>query len=268
MSKNGFFFKALSCFLCLALILLTGGFSTTMAGGKEKSLLIGEMVSRGEVKFEAREKVWKEVEPSYFPVFSGVKIKTEKGTATISLATHNQVEMGQNSIISFDQKEQLRLYRGRVDFRISHKKDLSLRVGNLTVIGTPHLQAAQSPAVISPGGEEAIGSLFLHSNGSVTIKSAKGKLLILNQDRKVLTALSPKDSLTIPSAIVEKSAGEKAQPVMMAQVGEEEIADEPEKHMGLTGKTWGTVGLAALGAAGIIAVAGGGGGGGSSPVCP
>jgi hypothetical protein len=268
MRKRGFLFKTGTCFLCVALFLLMGGFSTPLARAKEKTLPIGEMISRGEVKFEVREKVWKDVEPSYFPVFPGVKIKTEKGTATISLANHNQVEMGQNSVVSFDQKDQLRLYRGRVDFRISLRKDLSLRVGNLIVIGTAALQAAQSSAVITPQGEEAIGSLLIHSNGSLSIKSTQGQLTVLNQDRKVLAALSPQDSLTIPSTIVEKPFGEKAPPVMVAQAGDEDIPAKPEKSGGLSAKTWGVIGLAVLGVGGILAAAGGGGGGGGGAVCP
>jgi hypothetical protein len=78
--KHGF----LSCFLCVSLILLTSGLST--AGDKEANRPLGDMTSRGEVKFEAREGAWKNVEPSYFPVFQGMKIKTEKGAAVISLA--------------------------------------------------------------------------------------------------------------------------------------------------------------------------------------
>ena len=267
MKKRGFLFKSGTCFLCFAFLLMMNGFSVPLARAKEKTFPIGEMVSRGEVQFEAREKVWRDVERSYFPVFQGVKIKTEKGAATISLADHNQVEMGQNSIISFDRKDQIRLYRGRVLFRISLQKDLSLRVGNLLVIGAGHLQAAQGPAVIPPKGEEAIGSLSLHSNGSLTIQSTQGRLSVLSQDRKVLAALSSKDSLTIPSAIVQKPVGEKASPLIMAQVGDEEIAAKPETYGGLSAKTWGIVGLAVLGAGGILAVAGGGGGGGG-PVCP
>jgi hypothetical protein len=267
MRKRGFLFKAFRCFLCVALFVLMGRFSTTLAGGMERNIPIGEMVSRGEVKFEAREKIWKDVELSYFPVLPGVKIKTEKGTATISLADHNQVEMGQKSIICFEQKDQLRIYRGRVDFRISLLKDLSLRVGNLIVIRTPPLQAAQGPAVIPPKGEEAIGFLLLQANGSLSIKSTQGQLTVLDQERKVLAVLAPQDSLTIPSTIVEKPAGEKALPVMMAQVGDEEAAAQPEKYGGLSAKTWGVIGLVVLGAGGILAIAGGGGGGAAGPVC-
>ena len=247
-----------------------GGFSAKMAYPQGKSLPIGEMVSRGDVKFEAKEKVWKNVEPSYFPVFQGMKIKTEKGSAIISLVNQNQVEMGQNSLLFFEKKDQARLSRGRMDLRISPKEDLRIMVGNLIVIKFPSLQAAKSSGVISPKGEEAVGSLFLHANGSLTIKSTQGQLTVLDQDRKVLAAVSPKESLTIPSAIIEKPVGEKAPPVMLAQVGEEEPAAEPEKYAGLSAKTWGVVGLVTVGAGLILAVAGGGGGGGGgrSPICP
>jgi hypothetical protein len=270
MRKQGFLFKAFACFLCVAFFLLTGRFSPVLAAGKGRNIPIGEMVSRGEVKFEAREKIWKEVEPSYFPVFPGVKIKTGKGAATISLGAHYQMEMGQNSIICFEQKDQLRVYRGRVDFRISGQKDLSLRAGNLIVISPLSLHAAQSPGVIHPKAEEVRGSLLLLANGSLSLKSTQGQLTVLDQERKVLAVLAPKDSLTIPSIIVEKPAGEKALPVMIAQVGDEEAAAQPEKYVGLSAKTWGVIGLVVLGVGGILAVAGGGGGGGGgggAPIC-
>ena len=267
MRKQGLLFKSFSCFLCGALFLFMGRFSTE-AQGKEKNIPIGEMVSRGEVKFEARDKIWKEVEPSCFPVLPGVKIKTEKGASTLFLGAHHQVEMGQNTIICAEQKDRLRLFRGRVDFRLSGQKDLSLRAGNLIVIGSLPLQAAKSPAKNSAKAEEARGSLLLHANGSLSIKGEQGQITVLNQDRKVLAVLSPKETLTLPATIVEGPAGERAMPVRMAQVGDEEAAAQPERYGGLSAKTWGVIGLAALAAGGVLALGGGGGGGGAAPVCP
>jgi hypothetical protein len=60
-----------------------------------------------------------------------------------------------------------------------------------------------------------IGSISIHANGSVTVKTIQGKLSILNQDHVVLAALSSKDSVTIPSITV----GGKP-PVRVAVVGE------------------------------------------------
>ena len=71
--------------LCLSLLLLTSRTSMMVAEAKEKNIPIGEMVSKGEVRFEARENSWKNVEPFHFPVFRGVKIKTEKGISVIAL---------------------------------------------------------------------------------------------------------------------------------------------------------------------------------------
>jgi len=266
MRKQGLRFKSFSCFLCGALFLFAGRFPT-VAEGKEKSLLLGEMISRGEVKFEARENIWKEVEPSYFPVLPGVKIKTEKGASTLFLGARHKVEMGQNSLICVEQKDQLRLYRGRLDFRLSGQKDLSLRAGNLIVIGNLPLQASKS-AKITVKAEEARGSLLLYANGSLRIRGEQGQITVLSQDRKVLAVLSPKETLMIPSALVEGPAGAKALPVRMAQVGDEEAAAQAVKSGGLSAKTWGVIGLAALAAGGVLALGGGGGGGGAAPICP
>ncbi len=84
----------------------------TVAEAKERNIPIGEMVSKGEVRFEARENSWKNVEPFHFPVFRGVKIKTEKGLSVIALENMSQIEMGQQSMISFNQDDQLSLFHG------------------------------------------------------------------------------------------------------------------------------------------------------------
>ena len=62
--------------------------------------------------------------------------------------------------------------------------------------------------------EGIVGSITLHTNGSVTVKSEKGAVSILNQQRNVLATVSSKESVTIPSAI---AAGKE--PVMVAQAG-------------------------------------------------
>ena len=60
-----------------------------------------------------------------------------------------------------------------------------------------------------------IGSLSVHANGSLTVKSIKGELSILDQDHIVLASLPSRETLTIPSAIVSGK-----QRVMVAQVGD------------------------------------------------
>ncbi len=62
-----------------------------VAEAKEIGRPVGEMVSRGEVKFESRESVWKNVEPSHFPIFQGAKIKTKKGGSIVTLTNDSQV---------------------------------------------------------------------------------------------------------------------------------------------------------------------------------
>ena len=64
MKKQGFLFKLLTYVLFIPLFSSMGGGASALAGGREINFPIGEMVSRGEVKFEAREKVWKDVDPA------------------------------------------------------------------------------------------------------------------------------------------------------------------------------------------------------------
>lgn len=188
-------------FLCISFLLMMNGFPIR-AEAKEKSIPIGEMVSNGEVKFEARENVWKEVESSYFPIFQGSRIKIEKGVAIITLSNNSQIEVSPNSLFSFDQNDRFILSQGNIEFRIPPSSEISFRVGNLTILKSRTLQATKNLSASSPKDEETMGSISIHSNGSVTVKSVQGRISILNQDHVVLAALSSKDSVTIPSITV------------------------------------------------------------------
>ena len=235
-------------FLCISFLLLTNGFHTMVAEAKEIGRPIGEMVSKGEVKFEARDKVWKMVDPSHFPIFQGVKIKTEKGTSILALADNCQIEVGQNSLLTFDQSDRLHLVQGSIDFRIPATAAMEFKVGALLVIPSHSLQASKSPSAVLPKIEEAIGSILIHSNGAVTVKSIKGSLSILSEDRVVLAALSPKDTVTLPSVIVKTPSR-----TMIAQAGE--TGKEAEKKEERSYEVWYWVGGGILTAGAIAGIA-------------
>jgi hypothetical protein len=186
-----------------------------IAEAKGKGIPLGEMVSNGEVKFEARENVWKGVEPSQFPLFQGTKIRTEKGLALVTLSNDSQIEVSPNSLFSLDQEGRFVLSQGSIEFRIPSASEISFKVGQLSISKSRVLQAAKGFSAVPARSEETIGSISIHTNGSVTIKSAQGKLTVTNQDQIVLASLSSKDSITIPSSAI----GVKP-PVMVAQVGD------------------------------------------------
>jgi hypothetical protein len=254
--KKGIIFKTFVYFLSISFLLLTNGFPSIMAEAKERGIPIGEMVSKGEVNFEARENVWKKVESSHFPVFQGVKIKTEKGVATIALGNNNQVEVGPNSLFSFDQMDRLHLFQGQINFRVTSTADLNFKIGKLTITKSHSLQASKGSGVASPKNEETIGSISIHTNGSVTIKSIQGQLFILDEDRAVLAKLPSQDSVTIPSAMVKGSSK-----TMVAQAGEtgKGSSGKEEKERGfvlwgIDGETWGYIlgGVIGLGGSGAL----------------
>ena len=218
--KKGMFFKTFVYFLSISFLLMMNGFPRIAAEAAERGIPIGEMVSKGEVNFEARENVWKKVEPSHFPVFQGVKIRTEKGLAGIALGNNSHIEVGQNSLFSFDQSDRLQLCQGGINFRISPNAELNFKIGNLLVTKSRSLQASKGPIVASPKSEEAIGSISIHSNGAATVKSIQGQLLILNQDRAVLASVSSQDSVTIPSTTVKSTPK-----TVVAQVGTTQAVD-------------------------------------------
>ncbi len=91
--------------LCASFLVMMNGFQGMKTEAKEKVLPIGQMISKGEVKFEAKENTWKTVELSAFPLFQGTKVKTEKGVAVIFLPDYGQIEIGENSLFSFDRTE-------------------------------------------------------------------------------------------------------------------------------------------------------------------
>jgi len=227
--------------VCVSFLLLTSGFHATLTEGKEINRPIGEMISRGEVKFESRENVWKNVEPSQFPIFQGVKIKTEKGNAVVTLSNDSQIEVGQSSLLSFDRNDQIHLIQGTINLRFPSAAELSLKVGNLTVMKYRSLHASQNPSAVQENGD-TIGSIFVHSNGSLTVKSLQGSLSVINQDHVVLATLSRKDVVTIPSVTANSPSK-----VMVAQTGETGGVWEEDSDRTKGTWFWLVLGLAAVG---------------------
>ncbi len=266
--EKKFVYRIFIYFLCISFLLLTNGFHMMISQAKEVDRPIGEMFSRGEVKFEARENVWKNVEPSHFPIFQGIKIKTEKGGSAVTLSNDSQIEVGQNSLLSFDRNDQIRLIQGTIHFRFPSTAELSFNVGNLTVTKYRSLHASKNPSAVQENAE-TIGSISTHPNGAITVKSIRGSLSITNQEHAVLASLSSKDTVTIPSVAVKGPSK-----IMVAQAGETAAGGtEAEKWEFLGLSTWWWVGIGGAAAIGAIvgASAGGGGGGGGGillPICP
>jgi len=263
--KRGFAFKAWVYLLCVSFLFLASGFHTMVGEAKEMGRPLGEMVSRGEVKFESRKAVWKNVELSQFPIFPGMRIKTGKGASLITLEGNRQIEVRKNSFLSFDRSDEIQLTQGTIDFRLPSAAELSFKVGDLTVIQSKSLQASKNPLPVSPKSEATIGSISVHSNGAITIKSLQGSLSVLNQERVVLAALSSKDTVTFPSVTVKVPPRE-----MLAQAGKKTINLDPHSSNFLGIPDWGWVaivcGVAITASVVIIAATGDGGGDGLS--CP
>jgi hypothetical protein len=261
------FYKVFVYFLSVSFFFLMSGFNSLMVEAKDISFPIGEMVSKGTVKFEARENVWKDVEPSNFPIFQGSKIKTEKGMAVMILRNNSQIEVSPDSLFFFDQDSRLILSRGSIEFRIPYTSEISFRVGNISISKSRTLEAAKTPSAVSLKNEETMGTISIHSNGSVTVKSIQGNLSMVNQDHVVLAGLPSKGSVTIPSVTVGK-----APRVMVAQAGlTGTTSEESEGFLGIP--TWGWIGIligSAVIAGVVIVVAGHKGGGGVDyvPLCP
>jgi hypothetical protein len=249
--KIGFALKAWVYFLCVSFLLLTSGFHTMVAEAKEIGRPLGDMLSPGDAMFESRGGVWKNVEVFEFPIFPGVRMKTVESPSLVTLQGNRQIDVGENSLFSFDRNDQMELTQGSIEFRLPLTTELSFNVGELTVTSKPL--------------EVTIGSISVHSNGAVTIKCYEGSLSVLNQERVVLAALSSEDKVTLPSVIV------KGPKVMVAQ-GDEKTSDsddEGRRFLGIPWWIWAVGGVVIAAAIITIAVTSGGGHGGSrGPVCP
>jgi hypothetical protein len=265
--KRGFALKAWVYFLCVSFLLLANGFHTMVAEAKEMRRPLGEMISNGEVKFESRGAVWKNVEVLQFPIFPGVRIKTEKGASLVTLQGNRQIDVGENSLFSFDRNDQMELTQGSIEFRLPYTTELSFKVGDLTVIQSKSLEVSKNPLPVSPKREATIGSISVHSNGAVTVKGLQGSLSVLNQERVVVAALSPKDTVTLPSVTV------KGPPKVMVAQADERTSDsdsEDRRFLGIPWWIWvdtlsGVV-LATIIAFGVTS--GKGSDGAAVPVCP
>jgi hypothetical protein len=241
-------FRVWTYFVCVSFLLMMNGFPKILAEAKEGSIPIGEMISKGGVKFEARENVWKEVESSHFPIFQGQRIKTEKGAAIITHSNNSQIEVGSNSLFSFDQNDRFVLSQGNIEFRLPSSSEMDFRIGNLSILRSRSLQATKNSSVTSAKDEEAMGSISIHPNGSATIKSIQGKLSVLDQDHVVLASLSSEESITIPSVTMGEHPG-----VMVAQAsGPVSAGGETARLSSLSTGEWVGLGLIGLGFSGIV----------------
>jgi hypothetical protein len=270
--KKTFTSKVFVYFLCISFILMANGFHGMIAEASQ-NIPVGQMVSRGGVKFEVKENLWEKVETP-FPVFEGMRIRTEKGEAVLALAEKTRIEIGSDSLFYFDQRDQFDLLQGKINFRIQPDVQLRFKVGNLWINKSYPLQSAKGFSVALTENKEFAGSILMHSKGSVTVKSVQGSLSVTNGEGSLLASLSTGESITLPSAIANPKSPPKS-PMMLAQ-NEPKWTEGPveeEGFLGFSTNTWiwiGVgVGVAALIAGIAIGVSGGGGGDHEAvPICP
>ena len=245
--KIGFALKAWVYFLCVSFLLLASGFHTMVAEAKEINPPLGDMLSPGDAMFESTGAVWKNVEVFEFPIFPGVRIKTVESPSLVTLQDNRQIDVGKNSLFSFDRNDQMQLLQGNIEFRLPLTTELSFKMGELT--------ATSDPADVT------IRSIWVHSNGAVTIKCIQGSLSVLNQERVVLAKLSSNDTVTFPSGTV------KVPKVMVAQADNDD--DEARRLLGIPWWIWAAGGVVIAAAViTVVATSGGGHGGSHGPVCP
>ena len=265
--KKRFLFRAFVYFLSVSFLLLVNEFPTMIAQA-DQNIPVGQMVSRGGVKFEVSKNSWEKVETP-FPVFEGMKIKTEKGEAVLALAEKTRIEIGSDSLSYFDQRDQFNLLEGKVSFRIQPDLPLKFKVGNLWISRFYLLQASKTPPTVLSGDKESLGSIMIHSSGAVTVQSTQGPLQVRDQDGTVMASLSSRESITLPSV----STGTIPTRIAQRDVSQLEGMSDTGSGEFLGLSTWGWIALGTLIAVGatVVAVAATrshGGGGEEAPACP
>jgi len=188
--------------LCVLLFVVPRTFGVEREGGKEMGFPIGMVISQGNVKMEVKDKVWRTVESPYAPVLKGKKIRIEMGTARISLSNNSLMEVGQNSLLSFEHEGQLNLFEGGIHFQIPSTAQMSFRIGALSVTKSHPLNAQKGLTTALAREEETRGSLFLQPDGSLRVRSIQGALSILDHENRVLTITPSGEPITISSKIL------------------------------------------------------------------
>jgi hypothetical protein len=261
--KKGLIFRMFVYFLSVSFLLLMNEFPKIIAEANQ-NIPVGQMVSRGGVKFEVSKNSWEKVETP-FPVFEGMKIRTEKGEAVLALAEKTRIEIGSDSFFYFDQSDQFNLLQGRINFRIQPDFPLRFKVGNLWISKSYPLQTAKGSSVALTKDKEFAGSILMHSKGSVTVRSTQGPLYVINQEGTVLASLSAGESITLPSVVAA------SKPTIMAANAEPKWTEGPieeEGWLGLSTWTWVGIGAAAAAVIGIVVWAASDDDDHEAPVCP
>jgi len=262
--KKGLIFKLFVYFLSVSFLLLMNEFPKMVAEANQ-NIPVGQMVSRGEVKFEVNENAWEKVETP-FPVFEGMKIRTEKGEAVLVLVEKTRLEIGSDSLFYFDQRDQFNLLEGKVNFRIQPDVQLRFKVGSLWINKSYPLQTAKGPSVGLAKDKEFTGSILMHSTGSVTVKTIQGSASVTNGDGTLLASLSTGESITLPSVVVSSKS-----PIMMAKAEPKET-EGPLEEEGFTWRTWLGIALGVVivgvTTAVVVSASGSGHDHHEAPVCP
>ena len=241
--------KIIVYFLCVSFLLTVNGFHGIVAAANQDAIPIGQMISRGGVKFEIKENTWEKVETP-FPIFEGMKIRTEKGEAALVLGEKTRIEVGADSLFHFDQGDRFNLLQGKINFRMEPDVHLSFKVGHLLILKSYPLQTSKTPYVAHVGDVEAIGSIYLHPKGSVTVKSTQGTLYITNQDQVVLASISKGESITLPSVITSSKS-----PMMSAEAGNPVLTEGSEEYSEPSPWEWVGICLANAAMVTLIAIA-------------
>ncbi|MGQ9645843.1 MAG: hypothetical protein ACUVWO_04805 [Thermodesulfobacteriota bacterium] len=262
--KKGIIFKVFIYFLSVSFLLLVNEFPRIIAQANQ-NIPVAQMVSSGGVKFEVKENSWLRVETP-FPVFEGMRIRTEKGEAVLALAEKTRIEIGSESLFHFGQRDEFHLHQGKINFSIQPDVQLRFKVGNLWITKSYSLQSAKGTSAALTKEKEFAGSILVHSKGSVTVKSIQGLLFVTNEEGALVASLSTGESIALPSVVASSKS-----PVMIANAEPKwtEGPVEEEGWLGLSTWTWVGIAAAAVAVGVIVGVAASGGDHDhEAPVCP
>jgi hypothetical protein len=183
------------------------------------------------------------------------------------IAEKSRVEVGSDSLFYFDQRDQFNLLQGKINFRIQPGAQVRFKVGDLSISKSHPLQAARVPPANLPKDNESLGSIMIHSSGSVTVKSIQGPPLhVRNQEGKVLASLSSGESITMPSVRTGTTRTQMAQRDVAGLERRSETGSG--EFLGLSTWAWVGIGAAVVAVVAIVAIVASDDDDHERPICP
>ncbi|MBF8250792.1 MAG: hypothetical protein HW382_420 [Deltaproteobacteria bacterium] len=203
---------------------------------------------------------WIDLGKTSVPLFSASRIKTEKGSIYINLASAGIIEAPRDSEFHIARTEEgitLNLQKGGASFSISGSVNFSVITPIVTIKG-----ASQTAALKSVASSREMGGVVVINDNSVLVRATKGDMTVLTVDGKGSVVKSGE-----AIRVAELKPKTPSSPAGVPAAPAKGLIDKTAAVLGVSkGAATVIMAVAATGvvAGGAVAMSGGGGDGGGS----